>query len=200
MTAKPENEQHIIAEKEDVSQPEVLQGGRSAPSATMPSNGSSQCKIEANRRNALKSTGPRTPAGKARSAWNSLKHGLLSRKLFVTSKHDKRRFSRLLSNLRRDLLPVGTLEEVLVEKIAYEYWRLGKAAWQSQPDVVFAKKFPDLDLRYETTINRQLYQAINQLERLQRSRAGEQVPAPVNIQVTHDIPRLAEEGSTAPAP
>ena len=95
---------------------------------------------------------------------------------------------------------MGTLEEVLVEKIAYEYWRLGKAAWQSQPDVAFAKTFSDFDLRYETTINRQLYQAINQLERLQRSRAGEHVPAPVNIQVTHDIPRLAEEGSTAPAP
>lgn len=34
--------------------------------------------IEANRRNALKSTGPRSPGGKVRSARNSKKHGLAS--------------------------------------------------------------------------------------------------------------------------
>jgi hypothetical protein len=36
----------------------------------------SQRKIEASRRNALRSTGPRTNAGKARSRRNALKHGL----------------------------------------------------------------------------------------------------------------------------
>jgi hypothetical protein len=35
-----------------------------------------QRKIEANRRNALRSTGPRTDAGKARSRRNAFKHGL----------------------------------------------------------------------------------------------------------------------------
>lgn len=35
--------------------------------------------IAANRRNALKSTGPRTPEGKARSRWNALKHGILAK-------------------------------------------------------------------------------------------------------------------------
>ena len=33
-------------------------------------------KIESNRQNALRSTGPRTDAGKARSRRNALKHGL----------------------------------------------------------------------------------------------------------------------------
>ena len=37
--------------------------------------------IAANRRNAMRSTGPRTSAGKARSRANSLRHGLLSRVL-----------------------------------------------------------------------------------------------------------------------
>ena len=47
---------------------------------------------------------------------------------------------------------------------------------------------PKLDriLRYETTIQRQLAYAINQLERLQRARKGEHVPAPVSVQVSSD--------------
>ena len=42
----------------------------------------------------------------------------------------------------------------------------------------------DRILRYETTLERQLYRAMNHLERLQRLRKGEVVPAPLAIQVT----------------
>lgn len=44
----------------------------------------------------------------------------------------------------------------------------------------------DRILRYETTIHRQLVYAINQLERLQRARKGEHIPAPVSVQVSSD--------------
>ena len=40
-------------------------------------------KVEANRRNARKSTGPRTLVGKARSSKNAVRHGLLSRDVLL---------------------------------------------------------------------------------------------------------------------
>ena len=47
--------------------------------------------------------------------------------------------------------------------------------------------------RYQTTINRQFIQAMNQLERLQRLRKGEEVPAPLTLQVSHDTPTMFDQ-------
>ena len=166
---------------------------------TIPLNGSSQRKIEANRRNAKKSTGPRTSAGKATSSWNSTRHGLLSKRLPILVGQSKKQFKRLLSNLQRDLKPVGTLEEVLVEKVAQEYWRLSVAAWHEAEELGLTKPFVKTTiyriLRYQTTINRQLFQAMNQLERLQRLRKGDHVPAPLNVQVSCGTSTISEEES-----
>jgi len=169
----------------------------STQALTIPTNGSSPRKIEANRRNAQKSTGPKTSAGKVMSSWNSTKHGLLSKTLPIIYGQHKRQFTRLLTSLQQDLEPVGTLEEVLVEKIAMEYWRLGIATWYEAGEFAESKPFAhspiDRIVRYQTMINRQLYQAINQLERLQRLRKGENVPAPLNLQVLHDAPTISDE-------
>jgi hypothetical protein len=48
-------------------------------------------------------------------------------------------------------------------------------------------------LRYQTTINRQLFQAINQLERLQRIRKGDHVPGLLNLQLLRDAPTISDE-------
>ncbi len=83
--------------------------------------------IERNRRNAARSTGPRTDEGKARSRWNALKHGILCREMLIThgdGKESGYQLKRLISALRDDLKPVGVLEEIMVEKIAGCYWRL----------------------------------------------------------------------------
>lgn len=42
-------------------------------------------------------------------------------------------------------------------------------------------------------MTRQLFQTMNQLERLQRLRKGENVPAPLNLQVLGDVPAVIEE-------
>lgn len=90
----------------------------------------SQRKLAANRKNARKSTGPKTPEGKKRSSLNALKHGLLAREVVIKSGDGAERaedFYAFLTDLLADLKPVGLVEETLVERIATCYWRLRRA-------------------------------------------------------------------------
>jgi len=86
----------------------------------------SQARIEANRANAQKSTGPRTPEGKARVAANAITHGLLCREAVLES-DDRGEFEAFRAALWLDLKPVGAMEEVLVERIVAGHWRLRRA-------------------------------------------------------------------------
>ena len=81
--------------------------------------------IKANRKNAKKSTGPRTEDGKARVAKNALKHGLLARDTVLPGE-DPADFDRQLSALEADLQPVNSLEFELVRQIADSQWRMGR--------------------------------------------------------------------------
>ena len=85
-------------------------------------------KREANRRNAQRSTGPRTPEGKRVSRFNAIKHGLLANVIVVDEGfEDATAFRRLLAGLRAECQPVGILEEIQVEKAAVAYWRTRRA-------------------------------------------------------------------------
>ncbi|HEX6505784.1 MAG TPA: hypothetical protein VF011_21285 [Terriglobales bacterium] len=79
--------------------------------------GVSQRKREANRQNALKSTGPRTERGKNVSRHNAAKHGILGSALFLKAK-EKAEYKRLVQSLREPFRPEGAYEEFLVEEIA----------------------------------------------------------------------------------
>jgi len=90
----------------------------------------SLAKVESNRANALKSTGPRTVDGKNTARWNALKHGLLSKAVVLREgegKEDEKEFKELLLSLQETYSPEGTMEEILVERIAVGYWRLRRA-------------------------------------------------------------------------
>jgi hypothetical protein len=67
-------------------------------------------------------TGPRTARGKERSKRNAVKHGIFS-KIIVLPDESKAEFDSLLKGLHEDFQPVGTLEEILVEKLATLLWR-----------------------------------------------------------------------------
>ncbi|MGO4880695.1 MAG: hypothetical protein ACLP59_07725 [Bryobacteraceae bacterium] len=86
----------------------------------------SQARIQANRQNAKKSTGPRTAAGKAATSRNALTHGLTAQ-TYVLPGDDPEEFTALLDDLFRRFHPDGPAEERLVRRIAANQWRLDRA-------------------------------------------------------------------------
>jgi hypothetical protein len=84
---------------------------------------SSERQIESNKLNARLSTGPRTIAGKQKIATNALKHGLTGKQIVLPDENPDD-FDEFSSTLWQDLDPQGTLEELLVEKIVADAWRL----------------------------------------------------------------------------
>lgn len=117
--------------------------------------------IDANRQNALASTGPRTDEGKALVAGNAAKHGVLASPSRLLANEDPEEVA-LYENHRlalfEDLQPQGAMERYLVEKIALDQWRLRRLmvheAGLARADRFFAKlkgwremldKWPDDD-------------------------------------------------------
>lgn len=83
--------------------------------------------IEANKKNALLSTGAVTEEGKAVVAKNAVKHGVFVSDLIISSgdgKENEQEYKQLLFNLIESLHPQGQMEHLLVEKIAVDFWRL----------------------------------------------------------------------------
>ena len=83
----------------------------------------SEKKRAANRANARRSTGPRTPAGKAAAARNALVHGLTARNV-VLQNEDFDEFKRFGRRLLGELRPTGVLQEELAAEIVNVSWKL----------------------------------------------------------------------------
>jgi hypothetical protein len=83
----------------------------------------SQLQIDANRRNAQKSTGPKTPEGRAAVRLNGVKHGLTA-KILVFPGEDESAFTALLDSLEAEHAPATPSEEILVRQLAMAAWRL----------------------------------------------------------------------------
>ncbi len=83
---------------------------------------SSPKKSIASRRNAQKSTGPRSSVGKRRSSRNAVFHGLRSEELLLDGESQSE-FAALLEALRDEFSPHGPYESHLVERMAVGMWR-----------------------------------------------------------------------------
>ncbi len=156
--------------------------------------------IVANRQNALKSTGPRTPDGKGLTRKNSIKHGLLSKDLIIREE-DSKALQALMDDLFATLQPLGKIEEVLTEKIGSTLWRmqrlisaeskaLGDKDWMGEVrklQEVYNSSILSSITRYESNLERTLYRALHELQRIQGMRLGEAVLAPIAVDIHSNI-------------
>lgn len=85
----------------------------------------STAQIEANRKNAQKSTGPKSPQGKAIVAQNAITHGLTASKFTIPGEDDQR-FDNHCAAILADLEPAGPMETMLAERIAKLSWNLDR--------------------------------------------------------------------------
>lgn len=159
--------------------------------------------VAANRRNARLSTGPRTGEGKAIVAGNATRHGLLSAKALVEGE-DEALLVEFGKRMRAELRPVGELEELLVDRIVSSSWRLRRllaveaGVFEEELQPLFSES-PTVGLafirdgnqgdsfsklsRYEAGVDRGLYRALHELQRLQAERHGGTAPLPAVLDV-----------------
>jgi len=82
----------------------------------------SQKQIDANRRNALKSTGPKTARGKAALRYNNYRHGLYS--ALSCPERDGKELNRFMAEYGDSLKPQTPQEDRLVRDMALAAWNL----------------------------------------------------------------------------
>lgn len=163
--------------------------------------------LEANRKNA-KLGGVKTEESKAVSRYNALKHGILSN-ITLLNGENERTFIKLQKRLRNGIKPIGELEALLTDRIISNVWRLRRLLmtekatmeWQASQEYNWTinkgKAYAETSatrkllvnddmeklLRYEITIERGLYRALHELQRLQLARTGIKMPIPVAIDI-----------------
>jgi hypothetical protein len=84
-------------------------------------------KLDANRNNSQKSTGPKTPEGKSRSSQNAVTHGLTSSRPILPP-DEQESFNQFLHTTLEDLEPQGSIELCLARRIALLFFQLDRAA------------------------------------------------------------------------
>ena len=77
----------------------------------------------ANRRNAQRSTGPRTTRGRAAVRSNHLQHGFYGR-VAIPDFEDTAGYHAVLDDYLADLHPAGAVETELVHRLVMELWKL----------------------------------------------------------------------------
>lgn len=83
---------------------------------------------EANRHNAMKSTGPKTTGGKASVSRNALKHGLRASTMALLHDEDPKALDELRDALGSELRPSTALQHALFDLLVGKLWRLMRVA------------------------------------------------------------------------
>ena len=144
--------------------------------------------IRANRINALKG-GVKTPEGKAISSRNAVTHGFFSEAVILPGE-DRRLMEQFREKLMAEVQPQSELETILAERIISSAWRLKRIllADQRHPrnDAFLTCESARDRLRYETTLERQIFKALRELEKLQKARGIPQPPGELAEDIAGD--------------
>jgi len=139
-------------------------------------------KVAANRRNAQKSVGPKTPSGKAIASMNALKHGLSSRKPLIPGENEAD-FVEFSTQWVNHLQPLGPHQQMLAEQIVMAAWQLRRVPMLEagllskymnkeeggHPFTMDAEAYQHLTRldRHQTVLQRTLDRAMKELRELQ---------------------------------
>src|SRR5205809_2900279 len=110
----------------------------------------SKLKSETARINGAKSKGPKTPETRAKSAQNSIKHGLTAVNTILLGCESEDEFNNLLANFVAMHLPVGAAEQDTVEQMALARWRVRRisTAETALVDVEMARRKPETEKEF----------------------------------------------------
>ena len=141
--------------------------------------------IEANRKNAQKSTGPISGQGKAVIARNAIKHGILSMNVFI-DEGEQKTYDNFCNEMFKNLKPHSVFENFLVDRIISTAWRLRRivcieamkleraskySSGDSYTSVFVAKAADSMAVlsRYEQALEKTFYRALKELKSIQDS-------------------------------
>jgi hypothetical protein len=150
----------------------------------------SEAKLQANRENAQKSSGPRSAFGRARAAQNAMKHGLCSA-FCVLESESQEEYNDLLQRFINTEKPADDVENELVARMARETWMSERAVrcqsgcfvhepqskelWAESKQAITVK-FRELEkfTRYQTAHDRAYDRAAAALAKHRKERLAEQ--------------------------
>jgi hypothetical protein len=166
----------------------------------------SQKQIEANRNNAQKSTGPKTPEGLLVSSRNAIRHGLTAEQVVISGEEESDS-SEIFQAYEAEVQPATVIDHTLVHQIVAAHWRLRRlrqietgffelqfldhkrrldddySGLDNHHKLAFVVQRDTMSSnmllslsRYETRLERSFYRALHELRSLQATR-----PAPSSV-------------------
>ena len=179
----------------------------------------SEKQLEANRRNAQRSTGPRTAEGKFNSSRNNLRHGPTGH-ISLLPTEDREAHDAFCNELIHSFTPETPMEHQLANSIAEDSWRLNRARAiennifalvheyerrEAQAALADARTFQtqaaafDRLTIYEQRINRNLQRNMKLLKELQaerkaqRDQAMEEAKLLAQLNLINGLPHVPEQ-------
>ena len=137
--------------------------------------------IEANRRNAQNSTGPKSAGGKSVVARNAVTHGFYCQHLILPGENEAE-LQALRSSLYARLQPVDDLEKLFAERVVIAAWKLRRVIAAEQKCLAYnmvtdASEFlykrletADKSQKHAASLERAMDKALAELSKLQKNR------------------------------